>query len=183
MDSDSSGWIQRVMSPNRPGGASGRASLPVLAHHSGQVAPLSIVPAGGDALRHQQQTASSSLPIIVPSVSRQLVSPSTRSWLSCPVCGDPIIGPSGHQCGLCGELIHPHCGERGTGIRPGIVCVVCIEEYQWNVHRQQVVQAGDMAAYVCRATAQSAGMSGLAIGTGIASIARGGQSFVSGALP
>ena len=170
------------MSPNRPGGASGRASLPVMAHHSGQAAPLSIVSAGGDALRQQMQTATSSLPIIVPSVSRQLMSPGTRSWLLCPVCGDAIIGPSGLQCGLCGELIHPHCGERGTGLGTGIVCVVCIEDYQWNLHRQQVVQAGDMAAYVGRTTAQGASMSGLAIGTGIASLARGGQSFVTGAL-
>ena len=117
MDSDSSGWIQRVMSPNRPGGASGRASLPVMAHHSGQAAPLSIVSAGGDALRQQMQTATSSLPIIVPSVSRQRMSPGTRSWLLCPVCGDAIIGPSGlkwivrraHTSTLWGK---------GNGLRP-----------------------------------------------------------------
>ena len=63
-----------------------------------------------------------------------------------------------------------------------MACLVCLEMHAGELHRQQFVEAGQVASFLGRVASEGGSLTGVALGSGLASLARGGSIMVSGAI-
>ena len=158
MEHDSGRWLQRVMSP-RPSGMQSNRVLPPM-HSAGVVHPGASSSGGCGASSSTMQLAvQPQSPPVMQMVPRLPGVQSGAAWW-CQVCSDPIIGPSGVQCVSCGDWVHPHCGQRGATRDNGTVCFICLELFQIDTQRQQLLQTGELAAYIGRVSQHGASITG-----------------------